>query len=445
MRDLMMFGIVLVWLPMAFVNGFVAFLLWIYTTLMSPQLYLYGFMSGFRYVFVFAGLTVGLLLLGRVEDRGQFIKDRSMVLLLMFITHAIISALLAMGSNPIVPFRLEVFIKGMAVALVAPFFLTSRRRIHLAVIVIIAGLGIHGVLDGAKVVSSGGAHTVRGMPGATLGDNNLLALGMVMLLPLTLYLSKYSMNQWAKWSSLGVFGLCVMTVLGSNSRGGFLALAVLGVWYWVTSPRKVLSAIFVAVVAIGVVHFAPERWFDRIATIKEAGEDQSFLGRVAAWKVSVNIANDNPVFGQGFDATQVSSLWEAYKSTPNFIDIEIPNEIHFKAAHSNYFQVMGDLGYVGLFLFLALLTSAFVTRWQIKGIVRKLPAEHAWASDLSTAITLSLVAFMAGGGGVSLAYFELVYLQIVMLSIIRRLLAEQLARAGQPSPQSDFQPGLSHA
>lgn len=441
----MMLGVLFAWVPMAFMNGFVAFLLWIYTTLLSPQLYLYGFMAGFRYAFVFAGITLGLLALKRVNERGRFIMDGSGVLLLMFITHALMSALIAIQGNPLVPFRLEHFIKGMALALVAPFFLTSRQRVHVTLVAVVAGLGLHGIVEGAKMISSGGAHTVYGIPGATLGDNNLLALGMVMLLPLTLYLAKHSANQWAKWAALGVFGLCVMTVLGSNSRGGALALGILGVWYWFTSPRKLLSTIFVVVVAVGVVQFAPDRWFDRIESIKEAGEDQSFLGRVAAWKVSVNIANDNPVFGAGFEATQVSWIWEKYKHQENFIDIQIPVNMTFKAAHSNYFQVMGDLGYVGLFLYFALMVSAFVTRWQIKGIVRQLPGNYTWATDLSTAITLSLVAYMTGGAGVSLAYFELVYLQIVMLSIVRHLLKEQLKSAQMPLSQVAKRPELRHA
>jgi probable O-glycosylation ligase (exosortase A-associated) len=307
-------------------------------------------------------------------------------------------------------------------------------------VAVVAGLGFHGVLDGLKMITSGGSHIVYGIPKSTLSDNNLFAVGMVMLLPLTLYLAKYSANRWARWSSLGVFGLCVMAVLGSNSRGGFLALAVLGLWYWATSPRKLLSTLFVVVVSVAVVQVAPERWFDRMETIKDADQDKSFMGRVAAWKVSVNIANDNPVFGAGFDATQVRWIWDKYKYTPNFIDINIPDEISYKAAHSNYFQVLGDLGYVGLLIFLALLASAFITRWQVKSLARRSPGDHTWAVDLATAINLSLVAFMAGGAGVSLAYFELVHLQIVMLSIIRRLLIQQTMQV--PSAAA-IQPGVT--
>ena len=313
MRDLLMFAIMLAAVPMAMVNGFVAYLLWAYTNLLSPHVFLYGFMAGFRYAFVFAVLALGSLLLGRLQHRGDVLKDKSMLLLLLFVVHTVISSLIAWQDNPLVEFRIEFFIKGMALALVAPLFITSRWRLHLTVFVVVAGLGLHGALDGLKMISSGGSHTVHGIPRSTLSDNNLYALAIVMLLPLILYLAKYSANSIARWGFLSLFALCIMTVLGSNSRGGFLAMAILGIWYWVTSPRKLLSTLVLVVVAMAVVQVAPQRWFDRIETIKQAGQDDSFLGRVAAWKVSVNIANDNPVFGAGFDSTQVHWIWDKYK------------------------------------------------------------------------------------------------------------------------------------
>lgn len=444
MRDLLMLGIVVAWIPMAVMNGFVAFLLWVFTNLFSPHVYLYGLMADFRFVFVFAALALGSLVLGRVKDRSPFVFDAATVMMIIFIIHTLISALLSLTSNPMVSIRLENFIKGMVLALVVPFFVNSRWRIHMVILMIVLGLGFHGVLDGLKMVASAGGHMIHGIPNSTLSDNNLYALGIVMLLPLILYLAKHSAMPWARWAALVAFALCVMTVLGSNSRGGFLALAILGFWYWVTSSRKLVSTLFVAIVAAGVVQFAPERWFERIETIKEADQDQSFLGRVAAWKVSVNIANDHPVFGGGFDATQVQSIWNQYKYTPNIINIDIPEDIFFKAAHSNYFQVLGDSGYVGLILFLAMMAATFALRWNIKSIVKRLPGDHGWAVDLSTAITLSLVAFMAGGAGVSLAYFELVYLQIVLLSVLHRLLRQQEAQHQRPGPMTALQSGGAH-
>lgn len=434
MRDLLMLGVLLALLPMALRSSFVAFLVWVYATVLSPHLYLYGFMQDFRFVFVFAAIALVGLWLEKGHNRGSFLAEPSSVLLILFVLHGVMSAIFSMQPNPAVWVRLDIFAKGMVLAMVAPLFLTSRWRIHVMLIVLAAGLGFHGVLDGLKMISSAGSHNVTGIPTSSLSDNNLYALGMVMLLPLLLYLARYSANQLAKWAALIAFGLCVMTVLGSNSRGGFLALAILGVWYWLTSPRKLLSTVVLAIVAFGVVQLAPERWFERIDTIKNAAEDESFLGRVAAWKVSLNIANDNPIFGGGFHAVERQWIWDQYKTIPNLINIDIP-EMTAKAAHSNYFQVLGDLGYIGLILFLSVMASAFVMRWRIKANAAKSRGDFAWAVDLATAINLSLVAFMAGGAGVSLAYFELVYLFIMTLLAINRLILSETVRLKAVMPQ----------
>lgn len=420
-----MFVITLGLVPMAFMDGFVAFLLWIFTTVMSPGNYLYGFMLSFRYVFVFAGIAVLLLMLGRVKDRGKFQWNASTVLLFLFVTHGMLSAAFALQPNPLLEIRVETFWKGMALALMAPFFLSSRWRIHLTLVVLALGLGLHAVVDGLKVLASGGAHNVIGVPNSSLTDNNLYALGMAMLLPLLMYLYRYSAVKYAKWAAAAGVVLTILTIIGTNSRGGFLALAVLGFWYWMISPRKLVSLLLVAALAFGAMQVAPDRWFDRIESIQTASEDDSFMNRVAAWRVSMSIANDHPVLGGGFNAVQNFWIWDEYKERPSLFTIDMSRYTP-KAAHSIYFQVLGDLGYVGLSIFLALLASAFYARSRVKSIVVK-AGRGWWALDLSNAGCLALVAFMAAGGGVSLAYFELVYFLIVMLSVLPSVLAAEVA------------------
>lgn len=414
--------------PMAFMDGFVAFLLWIYTTVMSPGNYLYGFMLSFRYVFVFAGIAVLLLMLGRVKERGKFEWNISTVLLLLFIVHGMLSAAFALQPNVLLEIRVETFWKGMALALIAPFFLSSRWRVHLTVLVLVLGLGFHAVVDGLKVIASGGAHNVVGVPNSSLTDNNLYALGMAMLLPLIMYLYRYSAHKYAKWTAAVGVILTIMTIIGTNSRGGFLALAVVGFWYWMISRRKLISLAVIGVLAFGVMNVASDRWFDRIESIQTAGEDESFMNRVAAWRVSMSIANDHPVLGGGFNAVQNFWIWDEYKNRPSLFTVDV-NKYTPKAAHSIYFQVLGDLGYVGLLIFLALLASAFYARARVKAIVVK-TGSGWWALDLSNAGCLALVAFMAAGGGVSLAYFELVYFLIVMMSMLPSILLSE------PRPQN---------
>lgn len=437
MRDLLMFGAMLAWVPLAFMNAFVAFLLWLFTTLLSPNLYLYGFMQSFRYVFFFAGLALVLALAKRLPKPGRFVWDGTAILMVVFVAHAMLSFLFGLQPNPYAINRVDPFLKGMALALMLPFFANSRWRIHAILLTLVLGLGIHGVVEGLKVAASGGGHNIVGISTGALNDNNLFALGMVMLLPIYLHLYKFSANRWVRWALLGGFVLTIFTVIGSNSRGGFLAMVVVGFWYWLTSQKKLLSLVLVAIVALGVLQVGSDRFFDRISTIKSAGEDYSFMTRVAAWRVNLAVGMGNPVFGGGFDAPFNRSVWNEYKDKPSPFTIDM-DKFYPHAAHSIYFQVIGDLGLLGLIWFLALLASAFVARIRIKALAARAGPEWAWASDLSTALVLSLVAFMAGGAAVSLAYYELVYMIIMLVAVLHRLVAQavksKVAEAAKPKP-----------
>src|SRR5947208_10492047 len=97
-------------------------------------------------------------------------------------------------------------------------------------------------------------------------------------------------------------------------------------------------------------------------TIMTADQDESFMGRVIAWKQSTLIALDHPWFGGGFFAVQDPVLWTQYRRVfhrLDFIPTSEPAEQAVYAAHSIYFQVLGDLGFAGLIIFLSILITAW--------------------------------------------------------------------------------------
>ena len=79
------------------------------------------------------------------------------------------------------------------------------------------------------------------------------------------------------------------------------------------------------------------------------------------------------------------------------------------AAHSIYFQVLGDTGFPGLAIYLVILFLAFLNCYRIRKATRKRP-ELEWAYDLATMIQLSLVAFCVGGSALSLAYYDIPFI-----------------------------------
>jgi O-antigen ligase len=121
----------------------------------------------------------------------------------------------------------------------------------------------------------------------------------------------------------------------------------------------------------------------------------------------------------------MQSVWDAFKYSPGFFGfVETPEFESAKAAHSVYFEILGDLGFPGLLLFLAIFANAFLIRYRIKSMVKCAGENFAWAMDAANALMLSFMAYLVGGAGVSLGYFEVPY----MLAMVMELLKQQVER-----------------
>ena len=267
MRDLAFALMLLAVLPLALARPFNAYLLWGWTGMLAPTTYFYGFMAGARVNFVFAVLTVMLLSLGRVSWRN-YQGNRVTWLYLLLAIHATLAFWFAYGGNPYNEQYYEILLKGLLFALAMPFFVRERMHFHSMFIVIVLGLGIHGVLNGLKTIASAGGHLMLGPQGTMLADRNHLSAALALVLPLLLYLQTYTANRLIRLGYLGAFCVVVLAILGGGSRAGFVAVSVVGVWFLLTTRRKGLAFVLVAAAVLGFLSFAPENITDRMSTMK---------------------------------------------------------------------------------------------------------------------------------------------------------------------------------
>ena len=435
MRDLMVASFLVVLVPLAFYRPFVAYLLWGWTALLIPTNYLYGFLSGGRFNFLFAVLTILLVVFGRVKGVSYQI-NRTTGLLLLFMVHVSLSVLFGYAGNPHNAYYYEIFLKAMVYCLMAPLFITSRLRLHAMLLMVALGLGFHGVVVGLKLIASGGGHMVVGPDGTMIADRNHLSTALALALPILYYLYMHSARRWVKLGLLAAFGLTAFTIMGSGSRGGFVAMAVTGLWLIKTSRRKFATLFVVSCLGIVFYAFAPESWLARLETIEHAEEDASFMGRVIAWKISSAIALSNPLFGGGLHAVQVQYVWDQFVTSQGllgFISTPIPT-FNAKAAHSIYFEIMGDLGLVGFLLFMVLLLNGLYARREIRRLLANTGKRHQWATDMADMLMLSVVAYMVGGLFVSLAYLEAIYIVLVIIEMLRQNVLRMVAiESGRPA------------
>lgn len=421
MRDVAVLLSMLIFLPLAITSATSAYLLWAWTALISVQDYTYGFMRNIPLNQIFALIAMALIVTKHDPHKGQLEINRTTLVFTLFFLQATISVVFSYEGNPRTWELYGNIGKALLFCFFMPLVLTQRWRVHGLIVALVLGLAFHGLLEGIKTIISAGGHRIQGL--AKFGDNNQLAVILVMALPLLIYLIQYSSNALVKLGAVGALILNLAAVVGTQSRGALLAIMALGLWIALGSRRKLISLLIVFCAIITVLMFAPETWWNRMQTIKEADSDSSFMTRVVAWKVSSAIALENPLTGGGFRAVQTQSVWDKFRESDGLLGfVNTPERpLRFYAAHSIFFEVLGDMGFFGLFLFLAILGNVFLTRWEIHKIVGTQRDDLAWIRDLSDMIGASLFAYIVGGAALSLAYFEVVYMLAMLMQVLKTI------------------------
>ena len=433
MRDAAFALIFAALLPAVFVSPCMGVLVWVWTALLSPNELLYGFMAGVSMNRIVAVITIVAIFISK-EKKDPYL-DPLLVLLIMFTGVASGSWATSLIASDDGDALFQKVLKEITLAFAITAVMSTRHRMHLLVLAVCAGFGMMGTKEGLIFLLTAGGHKVEGL--LSVGDNNSLATALLMIAPFLFYLSRYSDLRLVRVGALAIMGLCLVTTVATYSRGGFVGLLVLGAFMVKNSRNRVTSLVLVAVGAILIWNLAPESWFERLNTIKEADADSSFLGRVNAWKISTLIALDHPLLGGGLHAVQRYPVWQMYRPDLPLLDfVPTPAPDDFpRAAHSSYFEALGDLGFTGLILFLSILGMAF---WQCRSISRMARNRPSldWAVDLARMMQISLVVYVVTTTLLSMAYFEFLYVLLAMISRTRRTMHQAIAAeaAGMPVP-----------
>lgn len=417
---MVVFGFMLVFGSLAVNQIFISYLLWGWAGLIAINYYLYGFMSGVTYVQIFAIITMASLFIKKNNDLKKFQLNRTTGLMVLFIAHGFLSALFA---YPGLDRNWDLFgnlAKTILFCLFMPMIVGNRFRIHAMVVMIALAISFHGGLDGLKFLASGGGHHAQ--PLKKFGDNNHLALILLMVLPFLYYAYQVSEKKIVRLGFLAVLPLIVLAIVATHSRGALVGMFAVALWIILKSQKKILGMVLVSLCALMVVQLAPEKWSQRMETMQTADQDASLMGRVAAWKVSSAIAVANPILGGGFRAVQSHTIWNKFKDSPGFLGfVETPvlNRSGV-AAHSIWFEVVGDLGIVGLLFFIILIINTFITRREIWKLVKKNGPENRWAGDFADMVGASMLAYVVSGSLLSAAYFELPYICMMLMEVIKQ-------------------------
>jgi probable O-glycosylation ligase (exosortase A-associated) len=407
MRDYFLFVVLGLALLFAVARPLWGLAIWSWLGYMSPHRLAYGFIRDLPVVWPAVGVTV-IALLFNWKDRMRWRWTPVTLAWALLVAWFLGMSLFALYPE-LAAAEISRTWKIQLMVLITYFIVRDRRGIDLMVWVIVMSIGFYGFKGGLFTLATGGRFMVWGPPGTFLEGNNEIALALTMMLPLLWYLSRQATNQWLKRALMLGFVLCLVSVVGSYSRGAYLAIAaVLGAIWW-RSNRKVLGGLLVVVAALAAFGLMPEKFTTRVDSIANYAEDVSAQGRINAWGFAWNLALEHPIKGGGYGVFNREAFLRY-----------APDGERYHDSHSIYFEILGEQGFVGLALFLGFGALAFLESQRIRKATRDDP-EKAWAFDLATALQASAIAYAVGGAFLGLAYLDLPYQLVALLVLTGRV------------------------
>lgn len=302
-----------------------------------------------RFALITSGVAAGMMLLRRLGRMEPVFFDGPRGLALIgFVALALASSRWSVAPEVSRDTAFEL-VKLLAIYLTIVNVVTTWRRL--------------GILAGALVLASiitsigvirrynSGLDLVEGFRAAWVGvyaDPNHMAMDLGLIVPLAVAFFARKTGGWPFRLACGAAAILAVTaVVLSHSRGGFIGLSVaMGLWAF-REKRRVQAIVVGLLFVVGLLLFAPESFWARNETVTRFEEDASAMGRVYAWQVASRMSLDHPMLGVGVGAFRFA--WPLYAP---------PEATRAYVAHNVFLDVIGELGFVGLALFLVFIGGA---------------------------------------------------------------------------------------
>lgn len=429
MRDLALTAIIIGLLPVAFYRPWLGILAWYWFGLMNPHMFTWGFARTMPFAMMIALATLAGTLNAR--DRKPIPWNAELVLVVVFFGYVTFTTVFAWEPTYAWGYW-EQFGKILLMTFVATMFIYGKARVRALMLVIGLSLGFYGIKGAVFTGTTGGVHNVQGPDGVFIGGNTFLGLALNMVIPVLISLARDEQNRRLKHFLHLTAACCVIASAFTYSRGALLGLAVVLPLLLLRDPRKAWGGMILLLISgYFVVSFAPDRLWQRAETIQTYEEDQSAMARLRSWSVAWNIAKDRPITGAGFrfEYSTNRARWLSYVAD-DYRGVGRGTQ----SAHSAYFQVLGEHGFVALCLYLLLMAFAIVRLSRLRKLARIWP-EAGWIGTYADGLRIGIIAFAISGAFLNVAYFDLYFIFIAMTAILSR----ELNTVVKPAPA-----GIAH-
>ena len=261
--------------------------------------------------------------------------------------------------------------------------------------------------------------------GGFLEDENDYCMTINMIIPFSFFLSMYSSGKNRMYYLL-LTCLFLFVIMLTGSRGGFVGLIATSAYCWLRSKKKVLTLFIVSILVIFAVSVAPQTYWNRIHSITEEGTTAGTgEERVYTWKIGWNMFLDNPIIGVG--QGNFPYVFQKYEFKVTGSDEPFYGRSRAgRAAHSIYFTLLPELGILGTFIFIGMITYTFKDLKAIKVRLshQKNPAINPVSNrylPYALALEGALISYLVSGAFISTLYYPNLWILMGFIISLKKI------------------------
>lgn len=383
----------------------VGILAWLWISVMTPHRLAFGFLYSFPLLDGLALVTI-LSCLAHWKQRPSASFHPILKILLCFYLWCSLTTIFSVDFMLSLEDWLD-FTKTLILLVCILLFMNKKHWIIAFAAVLVLSVGFYGFKGGMFTIATGGAYRVWGATGTDWGSNNGMSMAMLMVIPIALALTTLFISKFKKLVGLGFALSLFIAALGTQSRGGLIGIIGMCGFAIMRTKKKILILTLVIISLGGGVVFMPQSWHDRMATIQNYENEGSANTRLIQWQYAIDISKERPFFGNGFDA---------FFYQPYYLK-HVADKDNNRAVHSNYFQVLGEQGYIGLLMYLSLLITLIVSAKRNSDKCEN-RADLKWAYSILSALQFSVVGYAVNGITLNMAYLDLFYYIIALFALL---------------------------
>jgi hypothetical protein len=442
MRDLALVAFLGALLLLAVKRPFLFVLAYMYVDTVSPQRLSYFLLNRVPISMIVAALAIGGWLVFDKKDFRVAPRQLLILLLLGYVTWTTAGA----------DFPVEAWVKwdwvwkALFFAFFLPFTLRTRLRIESSLLFLILSAATIIITGGIKTVLSGGGYGVLNLMvdnNSGLYESSTISMVAIALIPVILWFTRFGTifppspeaaadkpaspeafagartgrmpGLMVKAFAFALIFACLLIPVGTEARTGLICIGVLGILLLRDAKRRLLYMTGAVLLGAAAIPFLPHSFTSRMDTIQGFEADQSANTRLAVWAWTWSYVLDHPA-GGGFEAYRQNRIQVRTVNAQTSGDVSVVTSQTEadagRAYHSAYFEMLGEQGFPGLFLFLLIHGIGLVRMEMIRRRYKRAEGDDAWISPLATALQNFQFVYLVGALFVGIAYQPFVYLVI---------------------------------